>query len=310
MELPMMNLRYENYRKHLRSGDKLFGLTTPDEQAWCRWFGAEGFTGEGVIVELGTWLGSLTTSYCEGLSANPKTPTGHPVAYAYDLFRWEEWCENEAAGSEHAGKVPIGQSYLDYFKKLHDPYMALLDVRAADLATCTWEGGDIELLLNDAAKTLDVAQNVFREFVPELIPGLGLFANQDYLWPTDSFLAIPMYLARNSLRYEYTVPTSCMVVFRCEEALTEPLSLPSDLTEVDPALIEEAFAWSRRTVKVSPPELIDLGHAVTLWQGGFTDRARRLVRDAKLGAKRADLLYDFQIDALHSWGYGELLSAD
>ena len=53
--------------------------------------------------------------------------------------------------------------------------------------------------------------------------------------------------------------------------------------------------------------MIDLGQAVTLWQGGFSDEATRRARDARLGLKNGGPMYDFQLDVLRSWGYGELL---
>src|SRR5689334_20065920 len=115
----MTGLRHDGYRAHLRDGDKYLGLTTREEQAWCRWYGAEAYDGSGVLVEWGAWLGSLTTSYCEGLVRNPRLPRGRTVAYAYDLFRWEPWCEDEARGSAHAGRLTVGESFLDYFRERH-----------------------------------------------------------------------------------------------------------------------------------------------------------------------------------------------
>jgi hypothetical protein len=306
-----MALRHEDHRAHRRSGEKHLGLTTADEQAWCRWYGAEAFDGGGAIVEWGAWLGSLTTSYCEGLALNPRVRRGRKVAYAYDLFRWEPWCEAEARGSAHAGKLVVGETFVDYFRALHAPFADLLEVRAADLTRAAWSDGPIALLLNDAVKTLPVAKGAFAGFLPALVPGEGLLANQDYLWPTDSFLALPMYLMRDALAYEYTVPDSCMVIFRCTRTPDPGVlaALPDELAGVDPGLLGEAFAWSRRTVAATPVEMIDLGNAVTLWQGGFHEEACRLARERRLGEKRGALMYDFQLDALAQWGYGELLAA-
>ena len=80
-----------------------------------------------------------------------------------------------------------------------------------------------------------------------------------------------------------------------------------DLSAIDRALFDEAFAWSRKTVHVNPIAMIDLGHAVTLWQAGYREEAQRLVRDARLAQKNGSPMYDFQLDVLRMWGYGELL---
>jgi len=300
---------HERFRAHLPPGDKRLGLTTKEEQAWCRWYGAEAWSGRGAIVEWGAWLGSLTHNYCEGLMLNPRLPERGPVAYSYDLFRWEEWCEQQVAGTEHAGKLAVGAPFDDYFRELHRPWARWLEVRSADLATVAWDGPAIELVVNDAVKALPIGANVFRRFLPALLPDVGLLANQDYLWPTDAFLALLMYQARDFFTFEYTVPDSCMVIFRCRRTFDPGVvDVPGTLAELDPKLLAEAFAWSARTVAATPPAMIDLGHAVTLWQGGFREEALRLARDRKLGVKGGSPMYDFQVDVMRSWGYGELLA--
>ena len=301
-------LRHDDFRAHLPAGAKRLGLTTKEEQAWCRWYGAEVYEGRGVIVEWGAWLGSLTSSYCEGLTLNSRLgPTPGRVAYVYDLFQWEEWCEDQVKGTEHANTLALGQSYATYFRELHRPYDHLLDVRAADLSCCKWDGLDIQLVVNDAVKTPAVGANVFREFLPSLVPG-GLLANQDYLWPTDAFLAVLMYQARDFFDFEYTLPDSCMVIFRCRRTFDpDVVRLPPTLSAIDPALFAEAFAWSRRTVSGTPTAMIDLGHAVTLWQAGWREEAQRMVRDARLADEQGSPMYEFQLDVLRMWGYGELL---
>jgi hypothetical protein len=304
----MVALDHDRFRAYLPAGDKRLGLTTKEEQAWCRWYAAEVYDGRGVIVEWGAWLGSLTASYCEGLAANPRLPTHRPLAFAYDLFRWEEWCEEQVHGTEHAGKHAIGASFADYFRDLHRPWSTLLETRSADLTTVTWDGTPIQLIVNDAVKTLAIGDNVFRRFLPALLPDAGLLANQDYLWPTDAFLALLMYQARDCFAFEYTLPDSCMVIFRCRRAFDPAIMrLPAALADLDPQSWAEVFAWSARTVAVTPPAMIDLGHAVTLWQAGFHDEALRRVRDGRLGAMLGSPMYDFQLDALRSWGYGSLL---
>jgi hypothetical protein len=305
----MPTLRHEDFAAHLPSGPKRLGLTTKEEQAWCRWFGAEAYDGRGVIVEWGSWLGSLTTSYCEGLALNASVPARGKVAYVYDLFRWEEWCEDQVKGTEHAGKLTIGESFIDYFRTLHRPYERFLDVRSDDLASCGWDGPEIQLVINDAVKTLAIGDNVFRNFLPSLLPGTGLLANQDYLWPTDSFLTVLMYLVRNFFDFEYALPDSCMVVFRCRQPLDPGVvRFPHALSEIDPSLFAEAFAWSRRTVRTTPLAMIDLGQAVSLWQAGFREDAKRLVRDGRLAEKNGSPMYDFQLDVLRQWGYDALLA--
>jgi hypothetical protein len=303
----MSRLRHEDFARYLPASQKRLGLTTKEEQAWCRWYGEEAYGGRGAVVEWGAWLGSLTASYCEGLARNPCLPDG-TVAHAYDLFRWEDWCEEQVQGTEHAGKLRVGDSFADYFRTLHAPYARFLAVRSADLATASWDGPPIELVINDAVKTPAIGVNVFRRFLPALLPEVGVLANQDYLWPTDAFLAVLMYQVRESFEFEYALPDSCMTIFRCRRAVdVSGVDIPVTLAEVDPALLAEAFGWSRATVRATPPAMIDLGHAVTLWQAERRDDAMRIVRDRRLAEKSGHPMYDFQLDVLRQWGYGALL---
>ena len=49
----MDGLRHEDFAAHLPRGEKRLGLTTKEEQAWCRWYGVEAYGGHGVVVEWG-----------------------------------------------------------------------------------------------------------------------------------------------------------------------------------------------------------------------------------------------------------------
>jgi hypothetical protein len=303
----MSNRSHGDFARYLPDGAKRLGLTTKEEQAWCRWYGEEAYEGRGAVVEWGAWLGSLTTSYCEGLARNPRLPAGI-VAHTYDLFRWEEWCEEQVRGTEHAGRLRVGASFADYFRELHRPWAHFLEVRSADLSTASWDGRAIELVVNDAVKTPAIGVNVFRKFLPALLPEAGLLANQDYLWPTDAFLAVLMYQVRAAFDFEYVLPDSCMTIFRCRREVDPGVvAMPDTLAAVDPALFRAAFAWSRRTVRVEPVAMIDLGHAVTLWQAGHREAARRIVHDGRLAKKNGSPMYDFQLDVLRQWGYEALL---
>jgi len=82
---------------------------------------------------------------------------------------------------------------------------------------------------------------------------------------------------------------------------------PTTLDEIPVALFAEAFAWSRRVVTMAPPAMIELGHAVTLWQAGHREDARRLVRDHRLATASGGPMYAFQLDVLRQWGYADLL---
>lgn len=296
---------YSNYM----SQSPEIGATTAEERAWCQWYGHQAFSGHGAIVEWGPWLGSLTRAYCAGLKQNKDSLRFKRIAHVYDLFRWDDYCEDWVKNTEHAGRLEIGESFTDYYKQLCSDSTDYLNIYESDLSTQKWIGKPIELIINDAVKTCEIGANVFREFMPHLLPGRGYVAHQDYLWPTDAFLQTFAYLARNDFNYEYTVPNSCMVVFRStRQLMPQTVEAIQSFADFTPDLIEETFAWSRQTLTLNDrdPRLLDLCRAVTYSKCDMKEEALRVAKDTKMGGKRGCKLYDFMIDVLTPWGYGAL----
>ena len=297
--------------RYLAAGAKYVGATTAEEQAWCRWYGAEAYTAEGALVELGPWLGSLTLSLCEGLVRNPRASQRREIAYVFDLFEWSDIFEQWSHGTPHAGRFRPGESFEAYYRSLLQDHERFLTVARADLSSAAWNGDAIELLINDAAKSLRIADNVFRAFVPAMIPGRSYIAHQDFLWCTDAYIQVFMYLARDSFVYEHTVRGSTMAIFknvrRFEPSVLSGYGLDGGM-EYD--LIRDTFAWSLRTVADANPKLIRLCEAVVLRDFGYTEDARRLVADAALNRKQGDAQYDHQLETIRAWGYGDLVGDD
>lgn len=296
------------FLRYLSGEPKYLGATSIEEQAWCRWFAAEAYTADGVIVELGPWLGSLTASYCEGLRANPRAAARGKTAYVYDLFEWSAIFEEWARGTNHAGRFRPGDSFEDYFRALRHDDERFLTILRADLATAPWLGPPIELLINDAVKSLAVADNVFRTFVPALIPGRSYVMHQDFLWSTDAYIQVFMFLARDSFVYEHAVPRSTAALFRNVRRF-DPAVLHGYTAggTLDQALIAETFAWSRRTLTDVSPTLLRLCEAVVLRDFGYGDRGREIVAAHGLDRPQGDGVYDQQLETLRAWGYSDLV---
>jgi hypothetical protein len=296
------------FLRYLTAGPKYLGATTIEEQAWCRWFAAEVYSAQGAIVELGPWLGSLTTSYCEGLERNPGAAAREKFAFVYDLFEWSAIFEEWARDTPHAGRFSAGESFEDHFRRLFRPYDRFLTIVRSDLSNASWTGGPIEFLINDAAKSLHVADAIFRAFVPWMIPGKSYVAHQDFLWSTDAYIQVFMFLARDSFVYEHTVPGSTMAVFRNVRRFDPARLRGYDVAgRLDRDLIVETFAWSVRTVTDVNPALLYLCQAVVLRDFGYLDDARRLVANHSLQRPVGDGQYDYQLETLRSWGYTDLL---
>ena len=166
-------------------------------------------------------------------------------------------------------------------------------------------------MINDAAKSLGIADAIFRSFVPAMLPGKSYVAHQDFLWSTDAYIQIFMYLARGSFAYEHTVAGSTMAVFRNVRRFDPELLRGYDVAgTVEYALIREAFAWSAGTLGDVNPKLIRLCEAVVLRDFGFAEEALRLVSDGRLHRKTGDGQYDHQLATIRSWGYSDIVPDD
>lgn len=285
------------------------GATTVEEQAWCRWYGRDIYQGNGAVVEWGPWLGSLTQSYCEGLRKNPRITGKKNFAHVYDLFKWSSIFESWSANSPHAGKFNEGDDFREYFCEINRAFEDLLVVKETDLTREKWSGQPIECVINDAVKSLDIGTNVFREWVPCMIPGQSYIAHQDYLWSNNSFIQIFMYLMRESFEFEYAIPNACMVVFKnIKQCDPRTLSrLGADSNTLARELIEETFAWSEKVLEGVDAQWIALCKSATLRDFGHCEAAQRTAVDYQLNKKTGDPTVDFQLDVLRSWGYSDML---
>ncbi|MCD8481414.1 MAG: hypothetical protein LR015_01280 [Verrucomicrobia bacterium] len=80
-----------------------FGMTTVQEQAYCEWYCSQIFSGTGAVVELGSFLGSLTKSMVDGLRANPTLATRRSKVLVHDLFWWDFVMEACVQGTPYQG---------------------------------------------------------------------------------------------------------------------------------------------------------------------------------------------------------------
>ncbi len=295
-------LGYENYLRHW-----IHGATTKEEQAWCRYFAAEEYTGRGCLVEWGCWLGSLTKSTCEGLLENSRIEKSG-FYNVYDNFEWKEFYENWVYDKSLKGRFKPGESFYPYFCDLVSQYSDYLNIIKCDLNIQKWHGGEIELIINDAVKTIEIGKNVFKEFVPSLIPRKSLIAHQDYLWASAGYLHIFMYLFRDSFTYEYSLDNSSMAIFRYVKEGSYDLGSLDDL-KIDSNLIEETFQWSEFTMKDVNPRLLRLCHALALFKSGLREDAIKFFRENDLGREESDKYYNNQLRVLRKRWYTDLFKS-
>ena len=161
-------------------GSELVGMTTGTEQAWLENYGASAYRGVGEVVDLGCWLGSTTIPLVAGLLKNPSFVETDRKVQAFDLFKWFDWMNESAAGTELWRKYAEGDDFVAEFEKRIANHASRIDVRQGDLSAIGWDGGPIEFLLVDAMKGWDLANAIVRDFYPSLIPLQSLVFPHDF----------------------------------------------------------------------------------------------------------------------------------
>ena len=161
-ELPF----YEVFQRARRS------LLNGHERQMCYWLAKEWYRGEGAIVDLGSFLGSSTLAFAAGLAARGEG-AGH--IHAYDLFRVSR--DPETQKFLNKGE---GESFLEDYEATIAGYEEWITTHAGDIKAHPWNGGEIEILFVDLAKSWEMNEYIIRSFYPYLVPGKSLLIHQDF----------------------------------------------------------------------------------------------------------------------------------
>ena len=261
--------------------DPRMAMTTANERRYVEWYAANLYRGEGAMVELGCWLGSLTRAVCRGLKHNRRLQ--QPVRVeVYDRFQWDTVMESWVAGTPIAGRFKDGGDYEAMYRDQVEEYLPMLSIHHADLTTERWNGGPIEFLLVDAMKAMCTARGICRSFYPSLLPERGYLAHQDFLHFFHGWIHVTTYLLRDSFEWTYEVPHSDMVVFRCVRPVPER-EFPQTMNGFSTEEVAAAFDWAEQHVSPGKRDTIAAARAMAHLHRGETETGKRLVESALAG---------------------------
>ena len=145
------------------------------------------FSGQGLIIDAGIFLGGSTLCFGEGLRVNSRFGSlrnkfAKPIisfdraivsARMPDFFKRNN-VELDAAP---------GDSFADYLKNAIKPVEDLVDLRIGDIVeTMKTLDEPIEILFLDVLKTPEVSKAVLSHFFPMLVPGRSIVVQQDYIY--------------------------------------------------------------------------------------------------------------------------------
>lgn len=186
-------------------------MLQPEDIQYLHWLGRFGWTGKGLVLEIGPWLGGSTVCLAAGMRAS-----GHDTRrrlQAVDNFLWREFM---------AARAPLplrpGESFEPYFMKNLSAYADIVVSHARTLPDEVIEGdheasakrsadgtevplldtapgeGPVEILFIDGAKSWRGMVHLLRIVRERVVPGTTLLVCQDYkYWGT---YWVPMMMAR------------------------------------------------------------------------------------------------------------------
>ena len=231
--------------RSLRKSSILHGMTSREEQQYCRSYTHDTYTGIGEIVDLGCWLGSTTIPLAQGLRKNLNRYTRRERIHAYDLFLWEKWMDPYMPGCRKT--YSPGESFLGEYKARTRKYSSLIRIYPGDLHQLGWIGKPIEFLLVDAMKSQELAESIVKCFYPSLIPEKSLLLHQDFKHFYTSWIHLIQYRLRDYFSFETDIPNSSSVVFRLKKRLEYDPSVV-DFKSFTDREVDQAFDYSMALV--------------------------------------------------------------
>jgi hypothetical protein len=108
-------------------------MLQPEETQYLYWLGASVWMSDGIVLEIGPWLGGSTVCLAAGMHASGRPAEGR--LHAVDNFLWREFMAARAA-------LPLvaGESFEPHFLKNLDTYRDIVVSHAATLPDETIEG--------------------------------------------------------------------------------------------------------------------------------------------------------------------------
>lgn len=225
------------------------------------------WTGQGVILDAGIFLGASTNAFADGLRGNPNLGArlpGKPVR-SYDLGIWFETFARHlspAALKVLGGEIPApGADYGHALRRSLAGALDLVDLNLGDIVTHPHDGAPVEIAFYDCLKSDRLDRYAFATFAPHYIPGTTIVIYQDFFYPYAPHHKVRQeYLARH---FDYLGQISTSAIFRLREALpAEALAFqPADALPLaeQQALIRQAaershfphHMWSTRLAAIA-----------------------------------------------------------
>lgn len=188
------------------------GMIGPEERRCYFWLGKNLPTGNGCIVDAGSFVGASTLCFAAGAAAaGQREFNGRKIIHSYDYFQVVDQYVGEAITRDFR-PIKQGESYLDIFEKQTAAYNDLIEAHPGNFLSHRWHGDPVVLLFIDIAKTAELNAHAIGEFFPSLIPGHSVLVHQDYFHCWHPYIHISMQFLNDEFELldEHVAHQSCV----------------------------------------------------------------------------------------------------
>ncbi|WP_289044132.1 hypothetical protein [uncultured Aliiroseovarius sp.] len=218
------------------------------EQKLYYWLTSEWTRDIGAVVDLGCFVGGSTARLAAGHQSAGKRSWIH----AYDRFKADERTKKNELYRKGIATFK-GENTYWLTRDLLEPWDERISLHRGDIMDKRWDGGPIELLILDAAKSADTTDGIAERFFSHLVPGQSLVVQQDYFHWRLPWIPVQMHLLSDWFQPVAFCPDDTVVFLNTRQiddtALTagrvgglDDDALLRHLTEVQPL----ARSWRQR----------------------------------------------------------------
>lgn len=201
--------------------EKIPSMMSPAERRFLFNAAKDHYTGAGVIVDAGIFMGASTVCLGSGLKQNPNLPEilnrwKKPII-SLELGITNQQMLNSFKAAGVGKDLDVGDSFRPVVERFIAPVADIVDLRFGDirkLGAIEDAGKDrtpVEICFLDVLKSPEISEYCIREYFPRLIPHRSLLIQQDYLSGELPFIHCHQEMFAS--RFSYVGELSSMAVF-------------------------------------------------------------------------------------------------
>lgn len=264
------------------------------EGHYLYWLTAQGYSGQGAVVELGSFLGSSAMH----LGAGMRDAGFDRPLWCFDKFEW-----SGSAGWSERFRIQLADKvdYRPLFLRNVQPIYPAVRAVKTEIKRIKWKGGLVEILFMDAPKRLADISAALTQFGLSLEPNFSLIVCDDYNHAPSFELAAALSQLGSKLQLVHALTDSSTVSFILTDRLTRAETTEHALSFRNWTAAEARQRW-RSILDLLPEsarERLELGLAMLLHDLGHAEEAIAVVRATKLTASMIERWRGWAVPSLY-----------